>query len=119
VVDFSHNELTGGVPSELGRLSFLSIQLQDNKIREIDPELCHVDGLNDFDVLSFGCDGVLCPVGTWNVIGRQAHAELPCKSCGKAEYMGSTKCGQAGASETVETVLRGLFAVALFSWMLL
>ncbi|KAL3915907.1 MAG: hypothetical protein SGILL_005427, partial [Bacillariaceae sp.] len=61
VVDLSHNKIGGSVPGDLGRLSLLSIQLQDNFIMEVDSDLCEVDGLNDFTVMSFGCSGILCP----------------------------------------------------------
>jgi hypothetical protein len=117
VVDLSRNKLDGRVPAELARMTRLSIQLQDNRISEIDQELCKTDGLNDFDVLSFGCDGILCPVGTWNPLGRQSNEDMPCQPCNKAKFMGATNCGKSSATTVASTI--GLLLGAAFTWVLL
>merc|ERR1712194_831602 len=95
VVDLSHNQIEGEVPGALTRHTRLSIQLQENKITSIDPRLCQIGGWNDFDAMSFGCDGILCPAGSWNSLGRQSSEDVPCEPCKKAKYMGATTCGSS------------------------
>lgn len=118
VVDLSHNKITGVVPADLSRLSRLYIQLQENEITGIDESLCTTDGLNDFDVLSFGCDGILCPVGTWNNLGRQSNEDAPCGPCKTAKFMGTTNCGGASsaASENSSTKLAITLLTLIFAF---
>eukprot|EP00529_Nitzschia_sp_RCC80_P008198 CAMPEP_0113507458 /NCGR_PEP_ID=MMETSP0014_2-20120614/36475_1 /TAXON_ID=2857 /ORGANISM="Nitzschia sp." /LENGTH=1167 /DNA_ID=CAMNT_0000403067 /DNA_START=213 /DNA_END=3716 /DNA_ORIENTATION=+ /assembly_acc=CAM_ASM_000159 len=98
VVDLSHNKIGGAVPAEISRMKRLSLQLQDNRIEQIDAALCDVEGINDYDVLSFGCNGILCPAGSYNSLGRQSSEDLPCSPCDKAQFMGATHCGKSDAS---------------------
>lgn len=100
LVDLSHNGINGVVPAELSRLSRLSIQLQENEISGIDQKLCDTDGLNDFDALSFGCDGILCPAGSWNNLGRQSNEDTPCKPCKDAKFMGATNCADSSSGDS-------------------
>jgi len=116
VVDLSYNKIKGVIPGALSRLSRLSIQLEENLIIGIDIQVCSTDGWNDFDAMSYGCNGILCPIGTWNNLGRQSN-DVPCEPCNKAKYMGSTTCGKetttvgsGGASITSKTST-GLAAV--------
>lgn len=121
VVNLSHNKIEGVVPADLSRLYRLSIQLQENEISGIDSDLCKTDGVNDFDALSFGCNGILCPVGTWNNLGRQSNEDVPCEPCKKAKFMGTTNCG--GSSDSAisnkPTVILGLIFGVGISWMML
>lgn len=122
VVDLSHNNIEGIVPADISRLSRLSIQLQENQISGIDPDLCETDGLNDFDILSFGCNGILCPIGTWNNLGRQSNENVPCEPCKKAKFMGTTNCGGSSDSAIVRSkpaVILGLALGASISLMML
>lgn len=99
VVDLSSNRLSGVIPRELSRLSNLSLRVEDNTISGIDSELCDAESWNDYNVREFGCAGVLCPVGTWSPLGRQASEDMPCSPCEAAKYMGSTYCHRStGAS---------------------
>jgi hypothetical protein len=95
--------------------------LQENEISGIDSDLCKTDGVNDFDALSFGCNGILCPVGTWNNLGRQSNEDVPCEPCKKAKFMGTTNCG--GSSDSAisnkPTVILGLIFGVGISWMML
>jgi Leucine-rich repeat (LRR) protein len=116
VADFSFNQLKGAVPEQLSRLERLTLQLRGNKITQVEDPLCLVTGWNDFDVKDFGCDGILCPAGTFNPVGRQSSADLPCAPCKKAKYMGTTDCSKAAS--TMATTL-GLALVAAVSWLLL
>ena len=114
VADLSSNKLSGAVPGDLSQLSRLSLQVEGNQITDIDSELCKVGGWNDFEVEAFGCNGILCPAGTWNRLGRQSNEDGPCVSCRKSKYMGTTNCHSGASMRTL-----GLWAVGLISWMLL
>jgi len=94
-VGLSANQLTGIVPRELSRFERLNIDVTDNLIEEMDPQLCSMNMWMDGVVQEFGCSGVLCPVGTFNKNGRQTSLQNPCKKCDNsdvAQYMGSQFC---------------------------
>ena len=40
----------------------------------------------------FGCDAILCPSGTYNVIGMQDSEMNACDSCPGSLYLGATSC---------------------------
>ncbi len=117
VADLSFNFLTGQLPAALAHLPRLSIQLQENQISGVDSELCQVEGWNDFTVKSYGCDAILCPIGSWNHLGRQSNDNSPCTVCGKAKYMGTTHCPGSGAASTRGTALT-VCTIAFLSWIL-
>jgi Leucine-rich repeat (LRR) protein len=94
-VDFSRNYLSGTVPADLERLERLSIRLTDNKIDALDKELCLAFGWNDNAVESYGCQGILCPAGTYSKVGRQSTDDNACETCKQAKYMGATNCSGA------------------------
>mmetsp|Transcript_28997 Transcript_28997/g.47879 ORF Transcript_28997/g.47879 Transcript_28997/m.47879 type:complete len:1154 (+) Transcript_28997:149-3610(+) len=99
-VDISGNRLSGALPKDLQRLNSLSIHLKNNQLTSIDDELCRMEAWNDYDVQSYGCDGLLCPVGTFNKKGRQSSIDDLCESCGDSpsnDYMGQTQCSAAAA----------------------
>lgn len=107
VVDFSNNLISGAVPGTIadGRdgktlADHLSLRLEKNKITEIDVELCNIDSFMDYDVQNFGCNAVLCPIGTSNSIGRQTSEATPCEPCSQAKHMGSTMCHNGGRSSS-------------------
>lgn len=105
VADFSSNLLVGTLPAELARHPRLSLQVQDNQITGVNSELCQVEGWNDFAVKNYGCDAILCPVGTWNHLGRQSSDDSPCTSCRKAKFMGTTRCEGSSAASTTGVTL--------------
>ena len=93
----SYNQLTGAVPSELDRFDELDLVLEGNQITSLPNELCDGDNQNWMrgNVEYFGCDAILCPVGTYNPIGRQKHDSDPCVKCpiaATAQFMGSVNC---------------------------
>ena len=119
VVDVSSNAITGTVPAALQRFSSLSIHMSDNQITDIDEELCELGGWNDNDVRSFGCDGILCPVGYANSAGRQTSSSYPCVQCSDAHFMGSTACAGATSNAFRPTLffftgMASLIASALY-----
>ena len=132
VVDLSDNSLQGTVPLEWADgFSSLSIKLHDNRITGVPPDLCtRTTSWNDNDVGAFGCNGLLCPTGTSNDVGRQTSVDHPCVPCVSAStgYMGSTACdgrgstsgctapgGSRGESQLTRTVAAALGVAFLWS----
>lgn len=92
-VDLRYNEISGSIPIELLAFEKLTIHLAENKIDSIPESLCFSESLwMDGDVTSFECAGILCPPGTYNLMGRQSSTETPCLDCATAEYFGSASC---------------------------
>ena len=82
------NKLTGIIPSSptLLNLPVAAYFLDDNQFTSIDEELCIGK--------EFECDSILCPLGTYNEIGRQISIDKPCLACSKnTQYIGVTYCG--------------------------
>ena len=60
----------------------------------IPQSLCSNTNVNGGLTRSYGCDGVICPLGTYSDIGHASHSE-GCKPCPEGEttmYLGSSKC---------------------------
>ena len=91
-VDMSGNHFTGVVPADLSRFQAIRLYLSGNSIQGIDDNLCFQDGWFFGDVGEFGCDGILCPPGSFNVFGRQISAGFPCQTCSASSFFGATKC---------------------------
>eukprot|EP00545_Synedropsis_sp_CCMP1620_P002938 CAMPEP_0119010574 /NCGR_PEP_ID=MMETSP1176-20130426/5107_1 /TAXON_ID=265551 /ORGANISM="Synedropsis recta cf, Strain CCMP1620" /LENGTH=517 /DNA_ID=CAMNT_0006963259 /DNA_START=96 /DNA_END=1649 /DNA_ORIENTATION=- len=91
-VDMSGNDFTGVIPAALSRFSALRLYLSGNSIQGIDSNLCSQDGWFFGDVGEFGCDGILCPPGSFNVFGRQISVGFPCERCTQSNFFGATKC---------------------------
>jgi Leucine-rich repeat (LRR) protein len=94
-VGLKGNRLEGSIPASLSKFQRLNIDLSDNLITSIDEELCIIDPWMGGDVGNYGCNAILCPIGYFNLYGRQTNALNPCKPCEGAEqsqYLGATKC---------------------------
>ena len=53
----------------------------------------------------FGCDGVMCPPGTFNELGRQTGKDKACRPCDDVEstqYYGSLQCGMDSQKEILK-----------------
>lgn len=102
-IDLSYNRLEGTVPPQLSRFDRLSLHLKDNEISLIDPSLCNLAEWMHYDVRDYGCDGILCPVGTYNEIGRQSTEDTPCLTCetGGTGFMGSVECDGSDAAGVI------------------
>lgn len=101
-VDMSGNRFTGVVPAELARFQAWRIYLSGNSIEGIDENLCAQDGWFFGDVGEFGCDGILCPPGSFNLFGRQVSSSSPCQACPQVSFYGATKCEfQAARSKPI------------------
>lgn len=96
-LSLSNNRLTGEIPGNLVTLQKLSLNVANNEITSIGDGLCSMAAWNEFDVSSFGCDGIACPIGTSNSAGRQTAEDHPCSPCAKAQFMGSTDCVASNA----------------------
>ena len=94
MIDLSSNQLTGTVPGELARFNDLTMYLRNNRLEGINPKLCNIASWNDGDVGEYKCDGILCPPNTYAPgIGRATQAGSECIPCDKADYFGSSHCG--------------------------
>lgn len=120
-VDLSGNNLSGVLPKELSHMNRLSIVLTDNMISSIDPELCDMKGWNDYDVQAHGCDGILCPMGTYGDRKGRASGKTECDACSKSKYMGYSECikrvqRSAGSSTGMAwSIVFALSSVLLFA----
>ena len=105
------NRIEGHLPKALKRFNKLDIDLADNLITSIHPDLC----LNDYWMSGFVgkyyCDAILCPAGYYNHFGRQSDPMLPCKEClgdDQALYLGATEC-QAEIMKRERDILKMLY----------
>jgi Leucine-rich repeat (LRR) protein len=93
VVDLRNNQISGSVTGyRLPEFIRLNIYLSGNFIESVDQQLCFRAGWLNGDVGDFSCDGLLCPIGSYSVDGRQTSMEVTCETCESAEVMGSTTC---------------------------
>ncbi len=94
-VDLRNNEITGTVPLELKRFGSLDINLADNKIVEISPELCTLGGWMQGKVHTVGsCSAILCSKGYFNQFGHESPG-IPCVPCDQLvndPFLGHTHC---------------------------
>lgn len=96
IIGLASNLLEGTLPSELSRFALLNIDVTDNKLSGIAPELCSMSDWMEKSVKEFGCDALLCPTGQFNNYGRQATVSSPCQVCSDpigAPFYGSIRCG--------------------------
>jgi len=100
IIDLSSNYLSGAVPKELIRFENMNIFLRGNMISYLDENLCANELWNDGDVGQFGCDGIVCPKGTFSETGRQADLNKKCEKCEDSLYYGSTDCHSQLSSES-------------------
>ena len=94
-VGLKGNRIEGSLPRALRHFRRLDIDLADNLITSIHPDLCTNDSWMSGYVESFNCDAILCPAGYYNQFGRQDNDLLPCKKCtgdDQLPYLGATKC---------------------------
>lgn len=100
-VDLSNNELEGVLAGmHLEEFTRLNLYLANNRITAIDGNLCNDNGMTGWmggNVEEFGCNAILCPIGTFASEGR-ATPYNPCEECPSAissdgaEFMGASEC---------------------------
>jgi hypothetical protein len=85
---------TGSIPSGYSRFRNLDLELGGNLITAIGNGLCELSGWMNGDVKRYSCDGILCPKGTYNTLGRRT-LNLPCVRCpetGQFPFLGGMTC---------------------------
>lgn len=98
-IDLSGNNLHGTVPPSLGvNPEIEDLRLGGNMLYEPLPRgLCANPHLNGGATKLFGCDGVLCPLGTYSEnSGHASETYGPCQPCPPGEttlYLGSLRSG--------------------------
>ncbi|KAL7579018.1 hypothetical protein ACA910_019060 [Epithemia clementina (nom. ined.)] len=106
---FGNNKLSGGIPTSWNsRFPNLFLDLTGNQITGALSECTSqqqqwMDGL----VADYGCNAILCPIGTYNELGRQTGADNDCRTCTGASVMGTTTC-DAGATNSTDAELAAL-----------
>jgi len=95
-VDLSNNRMHGTIPATFAHSPALKdFRLAGNMIYEPIPlELCNNINLNSGSTKQYGCDGILCPLGTYSEVGHAIVDEgcLPCPEGETTLYLGSTAC---------------------------
>ena len=93
-IDLTSNRLTGTLPASLTQFDDLSLFVAGNQITAIADGLCSKSDWLGGDVGTYSCDGILCPVNTYNTIGRKGSGSTTCETCstGTNKYLGSFEC---------------------------
>lgn len=94
-IDLSNNALHGTIPHSLGSSRIIQeLRLGGNMLYEPIPHgLCSNINLNGGMTMTYGCDGVICPLGTYSDSGHATEQEGCTKCPGGLStlYLGSTK----------------------------
>lgn len=96
-IDVSFNTISGPIPSSYGRIrSLKDVRLGGNRIHDPIPQaLCASVQINGGRTRSYGCDGILCPLGYYHAEGFANDSNDSCTKCpnGKTTiYLGSVEC---------------------------
>ena len=86
-VDLHDNNLVGSIPTTLTAFSDLRLDLSDNTITSIPPEICNMSNWMGGLVAS-GCNAILCPPGYYNQFGMRTASE----NCDVCTYRGAAIC---------------------------
>lgn len=94
--DVSTNQLHGTIADSFGlSRSLKDFRVGGNMIHEPIPKsLCVNTNINGGLTRTYGCDGVICPLGTYSDPGHATHSE-GCKPCPDGEttlYLGASEC---------------------------
>jgi Leucine-rich repeat (LRR) protein len=118
-VDLSSNQLTGSIPTDLTRFSLLDIYLKDNKLTELNDQLCSMSDWNEGDVGRYGCNGILCPTGHFSPNGRHS-ASGECQQCapGRALHLGASNCDDTSSAFGIIHVMAAL-SIAVGGFLLI
>jgi Leucine-rich repeat (LRR) protein len=109
-IGLKNNNITGAVPKALERFEKLSLDLVGNSINSIPLELCEKGGWMGGLVEEYGCDAILCPLGTYTTDGHAAGAESACTPCGDGfPYLGATSCSTDFADQEPWEILAGFY----------
>lgn len=94
--DVSTNRLYGTIPDSFGSSRTLKdFRLGGNMVYDPIPKsLCKNPNINGGLTRTYGCSGVICPLGTYSDPGHATHSE-GCKPCPEGRttlYLGSSTC---------------------------
>lgn len=109
LVTISHNSLVGKVPVELALFDALNLEMEGNKITEVDDRFCDDDKKSWMNGLmaDYGCDALMCQPGFHSIYGRQNSTDSACKKCAESSdpspYWGSTTCDSVVDEKAVLT----------------
>ena len=93
-VDITSNQLTGTLPASLTQFQKMSFYAAGNRFTDIADGLCVKTEWMNGNVATYECDGILCPVNTYNTLGRKGGDSTTCRTCpdGTSGYIGSFEC---------------------------
>ena len=93
-IDLTSNTITGTLPASLTQFENMSLFVGGNQITGIADGLCSKAQWMGGDVATYQCDGILCPAGTYNSIGREGQGAPSCQACatGTGGFLGSFEC---------------------------
>lgn len=112
--DVSANKLHGTIPASFGSSkSIKDFRLGGNMIYEPIPHsLCTNTNINGGLTRNYGCDGVICPLGTFSDPGHATHSN-GCNPCPEGQtnmYLGSSSCQELSEADILSVyfdVIRG------------
>lgn len=101
--DVSSNRIYGTIPSSFsGSRSMKDFRVGGNMIYAPIPQpLCSNTNINGGLTRMYGCDGVVCPLGTFSDPGHATHSE-GCKPCPEGQttmYLGSSSCEEFSVTD--------------------
>jgi hypothetical protein len=112
--DVSTNKLHGTIPASFGASkSIKDFRLGGNMIYEPIPHsLCTNTNINGGLTRNYGCDGVICPLGTFSDPGHATHSSgcTPCPEGQTNMYLGSSSCQEFSEADILSVyfdVIRG------------
>lgn len=114
-IDFRHNRLRGSIPTTLGTLERLFLDLSDNQISGLSEELCQDEDWMDGQIalVPDSCDAILCPPGTWSDLGRaSSKADVWCNPCANSTFFGSTTCSSKEEKPNQEAEILDLLYIS-------
>lgn len=116
--DVSTNSLHGTIPESFGPSRTLKdFRLGGNMIYGPVPQsLCSNPNINGGLTRTYGCSGVICPLGTYSDPGHATHSD-GCKPCPESlvtMYLGSSKCVRISQADII-TILYDVMAASTSS----
>lgn len=95
IVDLRNNRLSGHVPGSLDAHSNMKLYLSGNQFDSMSKSLCDNTNWMSGDVTTYGCDGILCPVGKYS----EKDGRGDCQACASADVMGMKSCPDEGYNQ--------------------
>lgn len=93
IIDLSDNNLSGTFgAARLKDFYSIDLDLTGNEFTAIDSNLCQKMEWMGGAVGDYGCDAILCPVGSWAPEGRRTAGFSCVSGCLSATFMGANNC---------------------------